>query len=72
MVAISLLSVTTLIAQEKKEKSGKKDCKKECGIALNACNTETSKIDKSKKAERKANHEKCQKEFTSCKTACKK
>ncbi len=74
-IAISLFSVTSIVAKDKEDKGdkgGKKDCKKECGIALNACNTETSKIDKSKKDERKANHNKCQKEFTECKAACKK
>jgi hypothetical protein len=82
MVALSFFSFGSIIAKDKNEnedkkenkvekKEVKKDCKKECGIALNNCNTETSKIDKAKKDERKANHEKCQKTFTECKNSCK-
>ncbi|MBP7284827.1 MAG: hypothetical protein KBA66_24795 [Leptospiraceae bacterium] len=70
MFAITLFSMTSIVAKDKVEKDGKKDCKKECGKALNNCNTETSKIDKTKKDERKANHNKCQKEFTDCKSSC--
>ena len=48
MFAITLFSMTSIVAKDKVEKDGKKDCKKECGKALNNCNTETSKIDKTK------------------------
>ncbi len=78
MLALSFFSFTSIVAKDKNENENKKEnnddkksCKKECGVALNNCNTETSKISKEKKAERKANHEKCQKAFTDCKSSCK-